>query len=219
MSNPKGAGTTQPITLLVVDDHAILRDSLCKLLALEPDLAVVGQAANGPQAIAQAAKLQPAIILLDLHMAGMNGLEAAGHILAQPANRSRVVLLTADDSPDYRAQAQALGIAAYCPKQIETEALLSVIRTVAGLQPMATQSSNPSNLSQREMQVLQAVAVGLSNKAIALQLGISHQTVRNHMTSIMDKLHLQGRTQVALHAVRQGWVKNQVKQDGEESQP
>jgi DNA-binding NarL/FixJ family response regulator len=216
MSNPKGAGTTQPITLLVVDDHAILRDSLCRLLALEPDLAVVGQAANGPQAIAQAAKLQPAIILLDLHMAGMNGLEAAGHILGQPANRSRVVLLTADDSPDYRAQAQALGVAAYCPKLIEAERLLGVIRALAGPQPLA---ARPSNLSQREMQVLQAVAVGLSNKAIALQLGISHQTVRNHMTSIMDKLHLEGRTQVALHAVRQGWVKNQVKPSGEDSQP
>lgn len=224
------------ITILIVDDHPILRQGLRKLLELEGDFEVRAEAGTGQEGIACAPQFAPDIILLDINLPDMNGLQVAQHLRHAQLD-SAIILLTAYDDPTQEYFALRAGASAYCPKDIEPDSLFQIIRWVAqgsyviggkvynehdvhawmaqrgrtllgpGAELDQEDTIGPGGLSAREMQVLRAVTRGLSNKEIAQELGISYQTVRNHVTSILGKLNLEGRTQAALYAIQRGWVR------------
>ena len=233
MGNHQELGAIRKINILIVDDHPIIREGLRKLLEMEPDIVVIAEAGTGEQALLVARQIQPDVVLLDINLPNLNGLQVTAQLKAD-RNRMGVVLLTAYDDDEQILHAMRAGASAYCPKDIETDKLLEVIRQVArgnyviggkvynerGAQewlnskvealtgPYVIDSSEHFvPLSPREMEILRCVTRGLSNKEIAQELGISHQTVKNHMTSILDKLKVQDRTQAAVYALQRGWVR------------
>jgi len=212
---------TETIRILLVEDHAVVRAGLRALLPTEPGLEVVGEAADGLEAVQHARTLQPDVILLDLVMPRQDGLAALPQI-KQASPDSRIIVLTsfADDEKVFAAiKAGAVG---YLLKDASPEELLQAIRNVyhgeVSLSPFIAQklmrelnrpATQPSAededpLTEREEEVLRLVAQGLLNHEIARQLSISERTVRTHISHILDKLHLVNRTQAALHALRSG---------------
>jgi DNA-binding NarL/FixJ family response regulator len=225
--------TSSTISVLIVDDHPLFRDGLQKALELEDDIEVVGQCADGEQALVSAARLQPDVVLLDINLPSINGLQVARQLKSDRSGVS-VVFLTAYHDSQQVLHAMRAGASAYCPKDVEPDELLQVIRYVArgyyvvGNKRMDAHElqawintnveamSGPYTvdpdehyipLSPRELEILQSVTNGMSNKEIANRLGISQQTVKNHMTSILKKLNVQDRTQAAVMALRHGWVR------------
>jgi DNA-binding NarL/FixJ family response regulator len=209
-----------PIRILVTDDHAVLRAGLAALLNAEPDLAVVGEAADGTECLRVAQAVQPDVILLDINMPGMNGLEALP-LLRQSAPQSRVLVLTMHDDPVYLRQVLRAGGAGYVLKQAADKELLSAIRTVyhggAYLHPAHAQAllsepapSTPStevgaqlsHLSEREQEVLKLIALGYSNKEIAEQLFLSVKTVETYKARIMEKLEVTTRASLVRLALQ-----------------
>src|SRR5258708_6771976 len=218
---------------LIVDDHPIIREGLRKLLETEPDIVIMAEAATGQSALETARHLQPDVVLLDINLPDVNGIEVTSKLKAERSHVA-VVLLTAYDDQEQVLHAMRAGASAYCPKEIEPEKLIAVIRQVARgnyvidgkvfnergaqewLNTMVEALAGPYvvdngehfvPLSPREMEILRCVTRGLSNKEIANELGISHQTVKNHMTSILDKLNVEDRTQAAVYALQRGWVR------------
>jgi len=207
------------IRVLVVDDHAIVRKGICALLATEPGIEVVGEAKEGQEAVGKTARLRPEVVLMDLVMPGMDGLEAIRRILAdQPAVRILVLTSFAGDDKVFAAiRAGALG---YLLKDSGPEELIQAIKQVHGgqsslhptiarrlLQELSHGSDRPGKaetLTEREVEVLRLVARGQSNDEIARQLSISEATVRTHVSNILAKLSLDSRTQAALYALREG---------------
>jgi NarL family two-component system response regulator LiaR len=207
------------IRVLVVDDHAIVRKGICALLATEPGIQVVGEAKEGQEAVAKTARLRPEVVLMDLVMPGMDGLEAIRRILAdQPEVRILVLTSFAGDDKIFAAiRAGALG---YLLKDSGPEELILAIKQVhsgqSSLHPAIARrllqelSHNPDRaakaeaLTERELEVLRQVAKGLSNDEIARHLSISEATVRTHVSNILAKLSLDSRTQAALYALREG---------------
>lgn len=204
--------------LLIVDDHAIVREGLRTLLGEEPDLELIGEAADGLTAIALAQRLQPDVILLDLVMPGLNGLDVIPRILSQqPACRILVLTSFAEDQNVLAAmQAGAVG---YLLKDVLRADLLHAIRQGAHgspvLHPEAQRklvehltrpqpAAELGALTDRERDVLRLIARGLSNRQIADSLHITEGTVKGHVSNVLSKLHLQDRTQAALFAVRHG---------------
>src|SRR5579871_2360529 len=225
--------SSSKVSVLIVDDHPLFRDGLQKALDLEDDIEVIGQCADGEQAVVTASSLQPDVVLLDINLPEMNGLQVA-RLLKTERSSIAIVFLTAYHDSQQVLHAMRAGASAYCPKDIEPDNLIGVIRDVArgyyivGTQRMDAQelqtwiSSNveamsgpyivdPDEhyipLSPRELEILEFVTNGMSNKEIASRLGISQQTVKNHMTSILKKLNVQDRTQAAVTALRHGWVR------------
>jgi len=209
---------TNSIRVLVIDDHAIVRKGICALLATEPDIEVVGEAQDGREAVATAKQLQPDVILMDLVMPELDGLEATRRILAaQPEVRVLVLTsFTGDDKvfPAIRAGAQGYLLKDSSPDEL-IQAIHQVYRGESSLDPSVARRvlqefSQPSSrsetdpLTEREAEVLQLVAQGCSNRDISEHLGISNATVRSHMSSILAKLKLSSRTQAAIYALRQG---------------
>jgi NarL family two-component system response regulator LiaR len=207
------------IRVLIVDDHGIVRKGIRALLVTESDIAVVGEAEDGRQAVAEAERLSPDIILMDLVMPGMDGIEAIRQIKSRQTE-VRILVLTsfaADDKVFPAIKAGALG---YLLKDSGPEELIRAIHQVyrgeSSLHPMiarkllqelsrpADQPPSPEPLTEREVEVLQLVAQGRSNQEIADYLVISEATVRTHVSNILGKLHLASRTQAALYALRQG---------------
>ena len=210
---------TTPIRVLIADDHAIVRKGVRALLATERDIHVIGEASDGAEAIAQAQSLRPDVILMDLVMPKLDGIEATRQITAQQPG-VRILVLTsfaADDKVFPAVKAGALG---YLLKDSGPEELVKAIRQVnrgePSLEPsiarkMLTELAHPPKapmtaepLTQRELDVLRLVAQGKNNKEIAEQLAITEMTVRTHMSNILSKLHLASRTQAALYALREG---------------
>ena len=210
---------TPSISVLVADDHVVVRQGIRALLATEPDIDVVGEAENGREAVAKVDRLQPDVILMDLVMPEMDGIEAIHHITARQPG-ARILVLTsfaADDKVFPAIKAGALG---YLLKDSEPEELVGAIRQVYRGEPslhptiarkVLQEVSGPSErpptpepLTEREMEVLQLVARGQSNREIADELAISEATVRTHVSNILGKLHLASRTQAALYALREG---------------
>jgi NarL family two-component system response regulator LiaR len=207
------------IRILVVDDHAIVRKGICALLATEPTIEVVGEAQDGQEAIEKAASLQPDVVLMDLVMPGVDGLEATRRIIAcQPGVRILVLTSFSGDDKVFPAiQAGALG---YLLKDAGPAELIRAIHQVhrgeSSLHPtiarrllrqLSLSRGRPGDapaLTHREMQVLQLVARGQNNREISDGLGISEATVRSHVSSILGKLDLDSRTQAALYALREG---------------
>ncbi len=208
-----------PIRLLLVDDQALFREGLRTLLSLQPDVDVVGEAAHGEQAVQQAKALRPQVVLMDLRMPVLNGVEATRRIRAQNPECQVIVLTTFDDDDDVFDALRA-GAVGYLLKDAPQEKLMEAIRLAARgesfLQPsIATKlvaefsrlsSTRPADrklvdaLSEREIEVLQHLARGMSNKEIATALYIAEGTVKNHMTSILGKLGVADRTHAALKA-------------------
>jgi NarL family two-component system response regulator LiaR len=212
---------SQAIRVLIVDDHTIVRKGIRALLAEIEGIEVVGEADNGQEAIAQADTLHPDVILMDLAMPKMDGIEATRQIKAsQP--ESRILVMTsfaADDKVFPAIKAGALG---YLLKESAPEDLVQAIRQIhrgeSSLHPTIARKvlqeithppdhpPTPNPLTEREAEVLRLVAQGLSNQDIAKKLNISDPTVRTHVSNIMSKLHLATRIQAALYALREGLV-------------
>ena len=207
--------------MLIVDDHQIVRKGISALLETEADLAVVGEAANGREAVELAEKLAPDVILMDLVMPEMDGIEAIGEIRARRPD-SRILVLTSFGSDDKIFPAVKAGALGYLLKDTSPEELLHAIRQAAqgqsALNPKVARrllrefSADPElfppgeALTEREIDVLRLVARGLTNEKIGAQLFISEATVRTHVSHILGKLNLTNRTQAALYALREGLV-------------
>ena len=212
------------IRVLVADDHAIVRRGICALLATEADIQVVGEAADGQSAIDQAEKLRPDVVLMDLVMPGVDGLEATRHITAhQP--QTRVLVLTSFTGVDKIMPAIKAGALGYLLKDSDPEVLVESIHQVycgnSSLHPSVAralleevchpsdasyQGTTEPSLTEREAEVLRLVARGWNNQDIANELMISEATVRAHVSHILAKLDLASRTQAALYALRKGWA-------------
>jgi NarL family two-component system response regulator LiaR len=208
-----------PIRILLADDHAILRKGIRALLSTEPDIEVVGEAGDGAEALAQAQALQPDVILMDLVMPGMDGIEATHQIVTRQPD-ARILVLTsfvADDKVFPAIKAGALG---YILKDTGPDELVRAIRQVHRGQPtmeaeiarkvlfeLAQPPRQPPTvdpLTARELEVLRLLAQGKSNREIAEDLVLSEMTVRTHVSNILGKLHLASRTQAALYALKEG---------------
>ena len=220
---------SENIRVLIADDHPLIREGLRGLLAAEPDLELVGEAADGSEAVEKTDQLRPDVILLDLLMPVKSGIEAIIEIKEKdPGARILVLTSFADDEQVFPAlRAGALG---YLLKDSSPQDLLRAIRSVyrgeSSLHPAIARrlvlqfsqpavDSTPENpLTQRETEVLKLVAEGLSNQNIADELVVSERTVGKHVGNILEKLHLANRTQAALYALREGL--STLKPKGEE---
>jgi NarL family two-component system response regulator LiaR len=209
-----------PIRVLLTDDHAIVRKGVRALLATERDIQVVGEACDGEEAVAHAEALRPDVILMDLVMPKLDGIEAISQIMSKlPSTRILVLTSFAADEKVFPAiKAGALG---YLLKDSGPEELVGAIRQVHRGEPSLEPSiarkvllelSHPPTqksltvdpLTGRELEILRLVAQGCSNKEIALKLSLSELTVRTHVSNILGKLHLASRTQAALYALQKG---------------
>ncbi len=222
------------ISLLIVDDHPLFRQGVAEALALEEGFRVIGQAADGKHALELIRDLEPDVAVLDINLPEMNGQQIT-HQVTQEKLRTRILLLTGYDDIEQAIHAAHAGAAAYCAKDIQPRNLVSAIREIAngkfvigdkvfsrrelddwlasqmeGARRSYSEPGSPFHpLSDREMEVLSCVVRGMSNKEIAGLLGISHQTVKNHVTSILRKFGVEDRTQAVVYALKRGWVKLQ----------
>jgi DNA-binding NarL/FixJ family response regulator len=204
------------IRVLVVDDHPVVRQGLRTFLDLQGDITVVGEAQDGPSCVEQADRLRPDVVLLDLRMPGGDGTSALRG-LAERGIPARVLVITSFTDPAAVLPAVRAGAAGYVYKDIDPPALAAAIRSVhAGhvllhedvVRLLAAGQAQPAgaHLTPRELQVLDGLAAGRSNREIARSLTLSEKTVKTHVSAILTKLGVQDRTQAALHAVRSGLV-------------
>ena len=211
----------EPIRLLIVDDHAIVRTGLSAVFETQEDMELVGQATNGIEAQEKVKELNPDVILMDIIMPQMDGIEAIKAIKERNPN-AKILVLSSFTEDDKVLSAIKNGASGYILKDSSPEELLIAIRDVyegrPSLHPSITRllmedispgkeaKSLDEPLTEREIEVLVAIAKGLSNQEIADQLTISHATVRFHVTNILQKLNLENRTQAALYALREGFT-------------
>ena len=210
----------KPMRILIADDHAIVREGLEAILSAQPDLTLVGMAANGLEAVALAAELEPDVILIDLMMPKMDGLTAIQAIRAANAQACILVLTSfADDERVFKAV--KAGARGYLLKDTLPQDLLKAIREVARgevslhpeiarrmLREINQPAANPlDELTERELETLRLIAEGLSNQEIAAKMGIHENTVAKYVSALLGKLSLTSRTQAALFAIRSGVVK------------
>jgi DNA-binding NarL/FixJ family response regulator len=219
------------ITLLIVDDHPLFRQGVVDALSLEPDMKIVAQSATGDEALDMIREKKPTIALLDVNLPGMNGQQIT-HQVSQDKLPTRVILMTGYDDIQQAVHAALAGAHGYCSKDIQPQSLSRIIREVAegkfvfannvftrrelelwveesmeGARRSYSEPGAPFHpLSDREMEVLACVVRGMSNKEIATLLGISHQTVKNHVTAILRKFGVEDRTQAVVYALKRGWV-------------
>jgi DNA-binding NarL/FixJ family response regulator len=203
------------IRVLVADDHAIVRVGLAQLLEGCPDVEVVGSVTNGQEAVAVAASRGPDVVLMDLSMPGLDGIEATRRILAERPD-IRVVVLTFHSSPEPILEAIDAGAVGYLLKDSEPEEILRGVRAAARgespLDPKAarallmarTEGTRTAELSSREREVLELVGAGMANKQIARRLGISEKTVKSHLTNVYRHIGVSDRTQAAMWARSHG---------------
>ena len=215
---------SEQIRLLLADDHAVVRSGLRLLLEAQPDLVIVGEAENGAEAIRRTAELEPDVVLMDIEMPGMNGIEAARRIKAQSPGTS-VLALTMYEDDQYFFEMLRAGASGYVPKRAAPDELATAIRAVsrgevflhpslAGrlvqdyLQRRDVEEQEPAadDLTPREQEVLTLIAQGLSNNEIADQLVISAKTVDRHRENIMRKLNLHNRVDLVKYALRKGLI-------------
>jgi DNA-binding NarL/FixJ family response regulator len=209
------------IRVLIADDHAVVREGLRGFLALQEDVEVVGEAADGEEAAAAAERLTPDVALVDLVMPRVDGIEAIRRIRAV-APATRVIVLTSFADEDRMLPAVRAGAVGYLLKDVDPKDLVAAVRTVNDggtlLHPTVIrelvrevaggrrQPAADSPLTAREREVLGLIARGRANKAIAFELGVAEKTVKTHVSNILGKLGVTDRTQAALYAVREGLV-------------
>jgi len=217
------------ITVLLAEDHTVVREGFRKLLELEDDFEVVGEAEDGRQAVAMVKRLRPAVVLMDIAMPLLNGLEATRKILkAVPS--TRILILTAHSDDAYVKNATESGAVGFLLKQASARVLSKGIREVnkgnvffgpfiAKLLPKRERKSldragrpkpRKARLTSREMEVLQLIAEGKANKQIAAELGIGMKTVERHREHIMEKLNLHGTAGLTRHAIEAGIIESSV---------
>jgi NarL family two-component system response regulator LiaR len=223
--------TQTPIRILIADDHAVVREGLRALIEAKPDMELVGEAEDGVEAVLLARSLKPDVILLDLLMPRMDGIEAIGEIKKENPN-ARILVLTSFAGDDKVFPAIKAGALGYLLKDSPSQALIQAIREVhqgeSSLHPtiarkLIREFNRPSTaapvenlLTEREVAVLKLIAGGLSNQEIAKTLVVSERTVSSHVSNILEKLHLANRTQAALYALREGLAcLGQRAEDGE----
>lgn len=220
------------ITIIVIDDHPLFRQGVVDTLSLETDIRVIAQAADGDKGLNLIRRYRPQVAVVDINMPGMNGLQLTHQIFSEKLG-ARVILVTAYDDDEQKIHALNAGASAYCSKEVQPERLIEIVRFVrAGgyylddreldhaevmkwlserISDAKREYGDPGEpyqpLSIREMEVLNHIVEGKSNKEIAISLGISPQTVKNHVTAILRKLGVDDRTQAALYAIRRGWVR------------
>jgi NarL family two-component system response regulator LiaR len=213
---------SQPITLLLIDDHQLVRWGVRMFLATQPDIMVVGEAQAGDEALRLAAELTPDVALMDLVMPGMDGVETTRR-LKTISPRTQVIVLTSYHEDEHIFPAILAGALSYMLKDVGPDELANAVRNAARgeavMHPQVaarivqelqstnnTQCAPRANLSEREFDVLRLLAAGRSNGEIAEQLVISPNTVKSHVSNILSKLHLADRTQAAIFAWREGIV-------------
>jgi DNA-binding NarL/FixJ family response regulator len=212
------------ISVLLAEDHGIVREGLCKLLESEKDMRVVGQAGNGREAVSLARQLSPNVVVMDVAMPLLNGLEATRQILrARPS--SRVLILSAHSDEAYVERATEAGATGYLVKQTSARYLSEAIRTIHRGRPYHCPSLAPSpappagrgkaialtskarhQLTSRELEVLQLIAEGLANKQAAAELSISVKTIEKHRQSLMEKLHIHDTAGLTRYAIATGII-------------
>jgi len=209
---------TDPIRILLADDHPLFREGVAASLAAAEDFAVVAQAGSGEEAIELARSLHPDLVLLDVSMPGMGGVAAAAHI-ASALPQARIVMLTMAETPESLMAALKAGAHGYVLKGVSASELRAIVRNVAAGEAyvtpalaaeMLTEFSRPrapdafATLTARETDVLDLLSQGLTNRQIGEQLHLAEKTVKHHMTVILQKLHVHTRTEAALLAVQHG---------------
>jgi NarL family two-component system response regulator LiaR len=210
------------ITILIVDDHTVVRQGVRAFFDTQPDLKVIGEAGSGEEAVKLATQFVPDVVLMDLVMPGMDGVEATRQ-LKRASPRSQVVVLTSYHEDEYIFPAIRAGALSYVLKDISPRDLAEAARMAANgevvlnsrvaarviqeLQGLRTDQANPfTELSERELEVLRLIAAGLSNAGMADKLVLSEKTIKGHVSNILSKLHLVDRTQAAIYAWREGIV-------------
>lgn len=208
------------IRVLIADDHSMLRQGLKQILELEKDIIVVSQATNGNEAVQFSQEYMPDVILMDINMPGLNGLQAISEIKKRDLP-SRIIVLTIHEDREYLFKTLQMGAEGYVLKDAEPDVLIEAIRSVNSgnsfIQPNMTKElvkefnrvtmhdntkHVENNLTAREVEVLELIAEGMINKQIAKQLFISEKTVKNHVSNIFRKLNVSDRTQAAIYAFK-----------------
>jgi DNA-binding NarL/FixJ family response regulator len=213
------------VRVVLADDQALVRRGFRLILEAEPDIEVVAEAEDGQQAIDAVRRHRPAVVLMDIQMPGLDGLEATRRILADADSHTRVLILTTFEHDDYVFQALQLGASGFLLKTAPPEDLITAVRVVARgealLSPSVTRRviqevtrhhrrvprpPDLDRLTQRELEVLRLVAEGLTNAEIAAQLYVSEATVKTHTSNVLSKLGLRDRVQAVIFAYRHGLV-------------
>jgi DNA-binding NarL/FixJ family response regulator len=222
-----------PIRVLIIDDHPLFRQGIRWTLEDAADIEVIGEAENGQEALKLTERLNPDVVLVDINLPGLNGLEVA-RVIKRRDPRMGIIVLSVYEDDDQLFQAIKVGAAAYSSKDVNPEDLLFYIREVAKGKYLINDSvlAKPSvatrvlhqfrelaasddeqtsalfaPLTSREIEILDCIARGLSNKEIANELSISGQTVKNHITSILSKLQVNDRTMAVIFAIKRGWIR------------
>jgi len=210
--------------VLLVDDHELVRQGIAAMLHGAPDLRVVGEARSGREALEVARRELPDVVLMDVRMPDMDGLEATRRI-KEERPRTAVIMLTMHDNPTYLRDAVRSGAAGYLLKDVSKDELIDAVNQVAtggafiesqmlkgmltDLTPMGTGPGPAArSLTKREREILALVAEGMSNREIAEKLVLSPETVKSHVAAILEKLNVSDRTQAAIYAVRNGLVES-----------
>ncbi len=210
------------IRILIADDHALVREGTRRILEREEDLEVVGEAADGEEAVALAERLAPDVAVIDIGMPGMNGIEATRRIKEAHPEIGVLVLTVHDEDPYVHAILEA-GAAGYLLKDVHGSELVAAVRSIrageAVLHPAIARkvlarfraaggaSADHDPLTERELSVLRLAARGLSNKQIGARLGLSARTVQVHLGRIFRKLRVASRTEAVVHGLRHGWIR------------
>ncbi|MBP1468179.1 response regulator transcription factor [Candidatus Chloroploca sp. M-50] len=222
-----------PIRVLIIDDHPLFRQGIRWSLSDADDIEVVGEAENGQEALKLTELLHPDVVLVDINLPGLNGLEVA-RVIKRRAPRMGIIVLSVYEDDDQLFQAIKVGASAYSSKDVHPEKLRLYIREVAlgkylindvvlarpvvasrvlhQFRELASSEDEQTSelfapLTSREIEILDCIARGLSNKEIASELNISSQTVKNHITSILSKLQVNDRTMAVIYAIKRGWIK------------
>lgn len=217
---------TEKISILIADDHAIVRRGVCALFKLHPDIEVVGEASSGEETVRRVAELVPDVVLLDLVMPGIGGVEATRRI-RQASPQTQVVILTSFHEDEHIFPALRAGALSYILKDVDPDELIATVRKAAlgesVLHPrVATRvvqevrgarKDTPNlfvDLTERELEVLRLISDGLPNATIAEKLVLSEKTVKRHVSNILSKLHILDRTQAAVFAWQQGLMRREM---------
>ncbi|MEU6895748.1 response regulator transcription factor [Streptomyces sp. NPDC046557] len=218
---------TAPIKVMIADDQMMVRQGFTVLLNAQPDIEVVGQAVDGAEAVAKVAELRPDVVLMDIRMPGMGGIEATSVITADSASAVKVLVLTTFDLDEYVYEALRAGASGFLLKDASADQLAEAVRVVAAGEallspnitkrlitefsrlgaPRAPSRARIDELTERETEVLSLIAQGLSNAEIARHLVLAEQTVKTHVSRVLVKLGLRDRTQAAVFAYETGLVR------------